>query len=132
MKITLGNLVSALNVLVKIGSQPIGIKDAYHIGKLTKLVQSEVSEFDEARQKLIKEYGEERPLTEKEVEDKVQGPIIEVKAENIKEFMEKLGELASVEIEIEKWLLTLDLLKDVKLSSGDMIALDPLIKEGAD
>lgn len=127
--IPLNELIVIERVLLRIGTQPIAIKTAYHIGKLLKLVQEETKYFKETNESLIKSLGKERACNEAELKQGIQGPLWEVLPENIEQFSLKLKELLEVEITIDKWLLTLELLGELKISSNDMMSLDILIIE---
>lgn len=97
IKVKLGLLsqsVEALNALV-ILELPLDI--CYRLKKIVKLVNEEVMPYEEARQKKVKEYGEEVTVTDK---DGHEIKSIQVKPENFEKFSEEFNPLANKEVEI--------------------------------
>lgn len=126
---TLGTLVKIENSLVRVSSQPTTVKVAYHLSKLLKLIQSETEYYHTEQNKLIKELGSERQVTSVEKENGMSGSVFEVKPENLETFTNKIKELSEIEVKLDtKWLLTLDLLENIKVSGLDMLTLNILIE----
>lgn len=131
MKTTMGALVQAEQVLAKLSQQTVSARTAYRLAKLTAAVRTDTKHFQEQRNELIKQLGEERQATDDERAASGEGTVIEVKAENRDAFVARLNELAAIEVSIEKWRLTLEDLEAFSLSSNDVLALGDLIEEPA-
>jgi len=128
----LGELLKAETALLTISTQDVSVKVAYHLAKLTQLVQVETKYYYDQRKKLIEELGIERDVTILEKEQGMFGKIFEVKPENFEIFGKKINELLELPIIIDKWLLTLKILEEFKISSKSILALDPLITKEAE
>lgn len=143
MKTTLSKLVVAEPALLRLGEpiqtivdkavvlvpQPVSATTAYRLAKLIKSVRDETEFYRTRYRALIKELGVEREPTKAEAEQGMQGPVTEVASANRDTFTEKVKELDATPVEIEKWLLTVEMLGDVKVSIGDMLALGELISD---
>ena len=127
MIIKLGQLVQAEEVLFSISKQPVTIKTAYHIAKLMKSIKEETSIYHSKREELIKEMGEKRDPTKEEMGKGISGEIFEVTKERLPEFIEKMKELNEIDITVDKWLLTFELLDKIDISAQDVLLLDSLI-----
>ena len=128
LTITLGALTNAEPVLNELARAKRPAKARYHLSRLITQVRSELQHFQQEREALIKELGEERDPTPLEVKAGQMGKLTAVTPANIPEFIKRLNELAAVEVELDdKWLLTADLLKDDLLSVDDELALGTLL-----
>jgi hypothetical protein len=125
---TLGSLVNAEPVINELAKVKRSAKDRYHVGKLIEQVRKEVKHFNEERESLIKELGEERDPTELEKKAGQLGKLTSVPPTKFLEFITRLNEVAAVSVEIDdKWLLTQELLKDDLLSVDEENSLGPLL-----
>src|SRR3990167_6587682 len=118
---TLGQLVNskaALETLLK-GSLPIGV--AWELKKFVKTINTELTIFEELKNEKIKELGEEV------MEDGKSTGSIQVKPENLAEFTNTITELRNKEVEAKIPQIKVDSLKDLTISTKDLIALDWLI-----
>ena len=127
MQTTLGALAHAEPALVRLGQQPVSFKTAYHLKKLITQVQAETKYFHEQREVLIRTHGSERPITPIEALQGLTGPVWEVTETAKPVFTPLVEELCAVPVQITGWLLSADLLEELKLSAADLTALDPLI-----
>jgi hypothetical protein len=105
--------IEALQLLME---ERLPIKTAYNIARILRKVNGELELFDQQKNSLIKELGEEKD-----------GGFI-VKPENIQEFNNKINELLDVEVEDFNKIL-LSSLGDIKIASKVLISLDWLIEE---
>jgi hypothetical protein len=127
--VTLGQLVLAESALYRLASQPLAVKAAYRVGRLLKHVRAETATFHDQRTTFIKELGQERDVTPEEAKAGLQGPLMEVTPDHVAEFNTRMKDLAGIEMSLTDWLLTVDLLGDLKVTAVDMMLLDPLITD---
>ncbi len=125
---TLGSLVNAEPIINELAKVRRSAASRYHVGKLIKQVREEVKHFNEERESLIKELGEERDPTELEKKAGQFDKLIAVPPPKIMEFITRLNEVAKIEVELDdKYLLTQEMLKDDLLSVDDEITLGSLL-----
>jgi hypothetical protein len=93
------------------------VKVSYRIKRLIDKLNPITKVYDEKRVELIKEYGD------KVVDEKTGEENTQVKdPEKIKQFMEKVNELQSVEEEVEFDKIDIEELGDVKIAPKDLVA----------
>lgn len=125
VKIKLSDFFAAREFLVKISNlSDLPIYVSYRFAKIIKAVEGEVVSLEEARNKLIRKYGQE---------DGNGGYTIPIEnVEAIENFNKEFGELLSKDIELEIPTVNLDDLNGVKLSPNDVRALYFIITEMAE
>ncbi len=124
---TLVNSKKALETLLK-GSLPINI--AWELKKLVKVVNPELSSYDEIREQKIIEMGEK--FTDKEGKENYK-----VKDKNLPKFVTEIEELLDKDIDIKVPQIKIkDLIehkdvngKSIEITTGELIVLDWLIIE---
>ena len=104
--------------LSKLLSKELPIKTAYTLGKLFIKIKSELQQYYQYRDNLIKKYG-------KEENGKYS---IESSNENFEEFKKGHIELLSIPVDINFEPLELESLGDIKLSAMDMGNLEMFFK----
>lgn len=133
MQTTLKVLANAEPALRRLAAQKVSVKPAYHIARLLDVVRGETAEFHKQHDELVRRLGKERPLTSDEQKTIGTGvtSMIEVTPDNREEFAKKLAELEAIEVTIDKWLMTIDLLEGFAVSADDIASLGPLVLEPA-
>ena len=126
---TLGALVNAEPVLMRLSDLRLPAKSAYHLAKLCKLVLAEVQHFHTERERIVKTLGEERPPTPDEAAQNGGTPVTEVTPENRGEFFRQLQELAAVDVAIAWKPLALEALAAVDVSADEVNVLGALLEE---
>jgi len=124
---TLVNSKKALETLLK-GSLPIDI--AWELKKLVKVVNPELSSYEEIREQKIIEMGEK--FTDKEGKENYK-----VKDKNLPKFVTEIEELLDKDIDIKVPQIKIkDLIehkdvngKSIEITTGELILLDWLIVE---
>lgn len=116
----LGELVNAKIALENLAVQKLPIKTAYHISKLFKLVKTEIEHFNEQRNSIIKDLGTKYDDTWK----------VEPNGPNWNEFLEKINELAMLEVNLDWKPINFDDLESITITPADLNALGPLIMNG--
>ena len=129
MTITLDKLVQAQIALRYIAQKELSIKHAYHLARLIDFVEIQTKPYFEKRNELIKKLGIERDTTQAEKDQQMGNTVFEVLPKNIEEFKAQEIELGSIEITVDKWLLTTEMFKDIKVSGWAIHALGNLIED---
>lgn len=128
IRTTLGKLVNATASLGKLTAIQKPAQLVYHIVKLVKLIQPELKHYEESRQALIEQYGEERPATPEEIEQGMHSPVTVVsEPEQTKLFLADHKALLEVEVELPWKPIKLSALKHADLSAHDILMLEPLL-----
>lgn len=118
MKITLGELKSAIEALNKIIAVPLSVKVSYYLSKTIKVINEELTHLEETRIKLVEKYGQKDEKGE-----------TSVTKENFPKFVEEFKQLLSEEVEINIKPIKLSEVLDVKLSALDILALGTLLED---
>lgn len=120
MKLTLKDLLQNVESLGKLLKKELPVKTAYRLGRLSKVLQSELDQFNLTRNNLIKKYGKEKEgQYQIDPEDK----------EALEKFNKEIEELLTVEISIDAYdPISVDDLGDIKLSAIDMSNLSIYFK----
>jgi len=121
MKILLSELIQASRVFnTKVFNIPMEFKLSYRLIKLTKKINSEVTDFEKARNELIKKYGktDEKGITS-------------VPKDKIEEFSKELEPVLAEELKMDISLIPYNLLEKskIELSANDLIAIEKFIEE---
>jgi hypothetical protein len=115
----LKEVIEATPAIFRVLGTKLPVKAAYHLAKIGKKLQAELTDYNDERVKLIKELGEEQ---------KDGG--YQVKPENLKSFTDQHTALIEVEIKIDLDPLKLETLGEKpELAAADLMACDKLIVE---
>jgi hypothetical protein len=118
MTLKLGQLKNSEQALVALSNCTLPIALAYRISKVLKVIASELSDLEEARQKLVQKYGVEQ-----------EGNVV-VTNENIDAFVEEFNPLLSEEVEIPFEPFSVESLPEtVSLTPMQLSQLSFFIKE---
>ena len=93
------------------------VKASYWIGRNAKRIESEFKALNEKRIALVKQYGVENEKTQN----------YEIPKDKQAEFAAKFEELLDIETDVDIKTISLDDIKDAKMSPGDMAVLDFMI-----
>lgn len=129
VEITLGELVNAEATLTRMAALPVSVRMAYRLARLLQSVRKETTQFNTQRSGFIKEFGAERDVNDLEKIQGMTGTVFEVLPAKMEEFRVKMNELATIVVTIDKWLLDVNMLDEIKLSGSDIASLGPLISE---
>lgn len=112
MKLTLKELLQNVESLGKLLNKELPVKTAYRLGRLSKVLQSELEQFNLTRNNLIKKYGKEKDgQYQIDPDDKVV----------MEKFNEEIEQLLEIEINIDAYdPISVDELGEIKLSPIDM------------
>lgn len=126
---TLGQLLEAQVALARLSAKPLPTKQAYHIAKLARLVAQEVDLFNQQRNALIKELGDERDPTAVEQAAGQIGRVMQVKTEHQAAFFTRAKELADLEVTIPWRAINLAEIENLVISAADINALGALVTD---
>lgn len=110
MKIKLSDIVNSVTALSKLGEEKLPIKLSYSIQRNIRLLQPELKSFEDARLNLIKDCGIKLPDENWQVQP-----------DHMKEFIEKIEELVSVEIELDIHKISMN--ENINISANDLLLL---------
>lgn len=130
MVTTLGALAKAEPALQRLAQQPIKSTTAYHLFRLLKLVQAETPIYHKQYRDLVRSHGDERDPTPLEAIQGQRGKVQEIPpGERMDAFLAQLDELSTIAVTLDdKWLLTMALLAELKVSAADLLALGDLVR----
>ena len=97
MQIKLNDLIESQESLGILLNQPLPIKTAYHLSKTVKKIQSEITQFHESRNQLIRKYGSEA------IEGSGDFEIRKDDKDAVKMFEDDVKELLALEVEIPNY-----------------------------
>jgi hypothetical protein len=133
IKIKLGDLLVADQTLQALGDIDLPARAAYDVAKMAKVIAPDVQIFNDKRNALVKELGEDREPTEAERANGATSSITAVKAENLDEYNRRVQELLDLDIEIN--LVGLDLSRfgdKFMLKPRQIFSLGALVKDYQD
>ena len=120
---TINNILNANSVLTKILTHEFTGKQSFVIGRLLRILSSEIEAYEKIRQEMIKKYAE--------VDENNQMIIFEdtikIQEGEIENFQREITELHSTELNIDAKPIPLDWLENLTLTPAEMIALEPFI-----
>lgn len=116
MKFTLGQLKQAEVCLGKIANSSMSVQMGYRFLKLLKTVDIEMKSLEEQRTKLVHKYGEEKDGS------------FQVKKENMKNFMDDMKELMSIEVEVPFDPVPLSTFENIQMTPVEIASIEPFIQ----
>ena len=127
-KITFQDLLNAKEVFFKITNTPMPFKISYRLKKIIEKVIRELRCFEDARVELVKKYCEKDDKGEPVTKENGGASFT---SENIARFNMEYSELIKTEADIEFSKIPLEILEsaDIKISAGELIALEKFIDE---
>ncbi|WP_337872886.1 hypothetical protein [Ignavibacterium sp.] len=120
MKIKLKYIVENTEPIANLLKLELPVKTAYKLAKLSNTIQSELREFEQLRNNLIKKYG-------KQSGDEIK--IEPTDKETFGKFSSEITELLETEIEINYTPINIDELGSIKLSAYDIGKLLPFFEQ---
>ena len=124
---TLAQIQGMEGSLRKLTNKELKVKIAYRLGKLLKIIGTELSELEENRGRLIRKYGFEVKPNEKDKSAVARGKQYQVNKEKEVDFYREFNELLQEEIEITFEPVSIKELGDVDFTPADIIRLEGII-----
>lgn len=121
-------IVNTINVLGELNNAKLPVKVAYAITKNINKINSELKAYNEEKTKLIDKYAEKDE--EGELKTNEIGNVI-LKEEHIEDWNRDIGELLSIENEIDIHMIQLDdlLNSNYNISPAELTAIDFMIND---
>jgi len=131
IQMTLGEVLEAEVALTRLAAMPWPVRTGYHISKLLRLLRVETQLFEQQRIAAVREFGTPRPATDEERARGNGEEITQVPPARMTEYLRKVTELQQLPITIDWAPLTIEAFGDQRLTGIDMLALGPLVMNGA-
>lgn len=116
MKTTIKQVITSSEALNSLMASKQPVKVAWRIARIVRLLEPELKAYEEARMKVIKQYGE------------IDGDKFSVTAENVPAFNDALAALLTEEIDLATEPIRIDDL-DGSISAQDLVALEWVLTE---
>ncbi len=127
--VRLANLLEAVGPLQTVMGQKIDAVTAFRIKKTLRVVDNTIEDYQETRQKKLKEFCKpDKKRPEKVMQDKV-GNVVFLNDDAKNQFSDEMEALMKEEQTIKADHVKLADLEEVSISPNDMLALDWLIVE---
>jgi len=116
VKLTLGQIVSSVQVLSVIASTKLPVKTSYNLNKMLRKVSKEAEIYEEERVKILERF----------MEDDEEGKRV-IPKDKREEAQQAVMDLLGQEVDIVLPELTLDMLETVDISPLDLQVIEPLL-----
>ena len=122
--LTLEQLINTSDGLKALSEKKLKARCAFAVGKLLKLVDTELSTFNEARMALINKYGEKDENNELIADDKGN---VHIPQEVLEDFNNELKDLLATNIELNTNKIKLTDMEDIEFTPIEIAQLDEYI-----
>lgn len=126
INITLKEIVDSAETMRKLSQESLKGKTAYHIARLLREIDKELTLFNETRGNLIKKYGDKDENGELKVDE---NGICQFTSEEMEKFYSEMNDILNNIIELNANKITLDELEELDFTPSEMIILEPFIEE---
>ncbi len=126
IKVKINDLLNATEVLQALSKKSLKARLAFDISRILKAADAEVSQFNEARMKILQKYGEKDENGELASDEKGNCKITK---ENLTDFNNELNELVNAEVELNANKISMEALDSLNFMPVEMVALEPFIEE---
>ncbi len=123
--VKISDLLNATEVLQELSKKQLKARLAFDVSRLLKAADTEVTQFNEARMKVINKFGEKDENGELSTDESGNCRIVPA---NIPDFNNELNELISAEVELNAKKIKMDALEDLDFTPSDMVVLEPFIE----
>jgi len=123
----LGKLVDPQfqTVLRKLATQEVPLRTAFKLKGLIKIVNDELSKYEEVRSEALKRFGNKKEDGSLEIDDK---GVVKLSEENMNAFIAELNALLATDAELGSLKLS-ELGEKASLTAGELTILDTLVVE---
>ena len=125
INVKISDLLNATEVLQELSKKQLKARLAFDVSRLLKAADTEVTQFNEARMKVINKFGEKDENGELSTDENGNCRIVPA---NIPDFNNELNELISAEVELNANKIKMDALEDLDFTPSDMVVLEPFIE----
>lgn len=123
--VKISDLLNATEVLQELSKKQLKARLAFDVSRLLKAADTEVTQFNEARMKVINKFGEKDENGELSTDENGNCRIV---PSNIPDFNNELNELINAEVELNAKKIKMDALEDLDFTPSDMVVLEPFIE----
>lgn len=125
INVKISDLLNATEVLQELSKKQLKARLAFDVSRLLKAADTEVTQFNEARMKVINKFGEKDENGELSTDESGNCRIVPA---NIPDFNNELNELINAEVELNAKKIKMDALEDLDFTPSDMVVLEPFIE----
>lgn len=125
INVKISDLLNATEVLQELSKKQLKARLAFDVSRLLKAADTEVTQFNEARMKVINKFGEKDENGELSTDENGNCRIV---PSNIPDFNNELNELINAEVELNAKKIKMDALEDLDFTPSDMVVLEPFIE----
>lgn len=126
MKLKAQEIYNMYDAIMQLSQEKTAMPTAYYIAKNTRIIKEEASQIDEARQKLINEYGEKKADGTLNTQE---NGMIKIEDAGLIAFQEQLGKLMNAEIDVAIRKIPLSSLNNINISINTIETLLPIIED---
>lgn len=126
IKIKMKNLLDSTNILKELSTKELNGRAAYKLGKIIRRVDDEFALFNEAREKLIKQYAAVDENGEYKLNSRNEYTF---EGDNMQKFVKEINELTGMMVEIDASQIKLDDIAELKFTPAQMVQLEAFIEE---
>ncbi len=123
--VKISDLLNATEVLQELSKKQLKARLAFDVSRLLKAADTEVTQFNEARMKVINKFGEKDENGELSTDENGNCRIVPA---NIPDFNNELNELINAEVELNANKIKITALEDLDFTPSDMVVLEPFIE----
>ena len=123
--VKISDLLNATEVLQELSKKQLKARLAFDVSRLLKAADTEVTQFNEARMKVINKFGEKDENGELSTDESGNCRIVPA---NIPDYNNELNELINAEVELNAKKIKMDALEDLDFTPSDMVVLEPFIE----
>lgn len=125
INVKISDLLNASEVLQELSKKQLKARLAFEVSRLLKAADTEVTQFNEARMKVINKFGEKDENGELSTDENGNCRIVPA---NISDFNNELTELISAEVELNANKIKMNALENLDFTPSDMVVLEPFIE----
>ena len=126
IKIKMKNLLDSTNILKELSTKELNGRAAYKLGKIIRKVDDEFALFNEAREKLIKQYAATDENGEYKLNSRNEYTF---EGDNMQKFVKEINELTGMMVEIDASPIKLDDIAELRFTPAQMVQLEAFIEE---
>jgi hypothetical protein len=127
ISVTLEQLINGSDAFKALSQRPLKARTAYAVGKILKLVDTEMQSFNDARMELIRKYGEKDDNNELKADE--QGNV-HIPSEVLDNFNNELRDLLDTSVELNVNKIRIDDIEDINFTPSEMAQIGDFIEFG--
>lgn len=122
--VTISELINSTETLKKLANKELKAKLAWSVARLLKSADQEIQDFNDARMKLIRQYGEKDENGELITDERGNCKILD---EDVQKFTDELNELTNTTVEINANKINIEDIENIDFTPAEMTQLEPFI-----